>query len=85
MRGSQGAVGYDLCVPRSCVIPSRGKGTIETRLVVSLSPGAYGRIAPRLGIAIRNFINIGVGELDSDYQGEMKVVLFNHSEEDFAN
>ena len=32
----------------------------------------------------QNFIDIGVGVVDSDYWGEIKVVLFNHSAEDFA-
>ena len=58
-RGSAGAAGYDLCAASNCVIPSRGKGTIETGLVVSLPPGTYVRIAPRSGLAIRNFINVG--------------------------
>ena len=84
VRGSVGAAGYDLCIASSCVIPSRGKGTVETRLAVSLPPGTYGRIAPRSGLAIRNFIDIGVGVVDSDYRAKIKVVLFNHSLEDFA-
>ena len=83
-RGSAGAAGYDLCATSNCVIPSRGKGTIETRLAVSLPPGTYARIAPRSGLAIRNFIDVGMGVVDSDYWGEIKVVLFNHSAEDFA-
>ena len=81
--GSAGAAGYDLCTASSCVIPSRGKGTIETGLGVALPVGTYARIAPRSGLAIRNFIDVGAGVVDSDYRGEIKVVLFNHSAEDF--
>ena len=33
---------------------------------------------------MRNFIDIGAGAVDSDYWGEIKVVLFNHSIEDFV-
>ena len=83
-RGSVGVVGYDLCAASNYVISSRGKGTVEIGLAVSLPPGTYARIAPRSGLAIRNFIDVGVGVVDSDYQGEIKVVLFNHSAEDFA-
>ena len=61
----------------------RGKGTMETGLAVALPAGTYARIAPRSGLAIRNFIDVGVGVVDSDYRGEIKVVLFNHSAEDF--
>ena len=80
----QELAGYDLCAASNCVIPSRGKGTVETGLAVSLPPGTYARIAPRSGLAIRNFIDVGAGVVDSDYWGEIKVVLFNHSAEDFA-
>ena len=83
VRGSVGAVGYDLCAAGSCVIPSQGKGTMETRLAVSLPVGTYARIAPRSGLAICNFIDVGAGVVDSDYRGEIKVVLFNHSAKDF--
>ena len=84
IRGSARAAGYDLCVASNSVIPSRGKGTVETGLAVSLPPGTYARIAPHSGLAIRNFIDFGAGVLDSDYRGEIKVVLFNHSAEDFV-
>ena len=82
--GSVGAAGYDLCAANNCVIPSRGKGTIEIGLAVSLPLGTYARIAPRSGLAIKNFIDIGAGVVDSDYRGEIKMVLFNHSVEEFA-
>ena len=84
VRGSAGAAGYDLCAASNCIISSRGKGTIDTGLAVSLTPGTYAWIAPRSGLAIRNFINVGTGVINSDYWGEIKVVLFNHSAEDFS-
>ena len=74
-RGSAGVAGYDLCAAGNYVIPSRGKGTVETGLAVSLPPGTYARIAPRSGLAIWNFIDVGAGVVDSDYWGEIKVVL----------
>ena len=83
MRGSAGAAGYDLCAAGSYVILSWGKDTIETGLAVALPAGTYARIAPRSGLAIHNFIDVGAGVVDSDYRGEIKVVLFNHSAEDF--
>ena len=83
-RGSARAAGYDLCAASNYIIPSWGKGTIDTGLVVSLSPGTYARIAPCSGLAIRNFIDVGAGVVDSDDRGEIKVILFSHSAEDFA-
>ena len=74
-RGSARAAGYDLCAASNCIIPSGGKGTIETGLAVSLPLGTYARIAPRSGLAIRNFIDVGVGVVYLDYRGEIKVIL----------
>ena len=82
--GSAGAVGYDLYATSNYIIPSRGKGTVDTGLAVSLPPGTYARIAPHSGLAIRNFIDVGARVVDSDYWGEIKVILFNHSAEDFT-
>ena len=42
-----------------------------------------GRIAPRSGLAVKNFIDTGAGVIDADYRGQVKVLLFNHGEVDF--
>ena len=51
---------------------------------MALPPGCYGRVAPRSGLAIKKFIDVGAGVIDSDYRGELGVILFNFSEEDFV-
>ena len=45
--------------------------------------GLDGRIAPRSGLAVKNFIDTGAGVIDADYRGQVKVLLFNHSDDDF--
>ena len=45
--------------------------------------GCYGRIAPRSGLAHKNFIDVGAGVIDSDYRGNVGVILFNFGEQDF--
>jgi dUTPase len=44
-----------------------------------------GRIAPRSGLASKNFIDTGAGVIDADYRGEVKVLLFNFSDVDFTS
>ena len=39
--GSAGVAGYDLCVASNCIISSRGKGTVDIGLAVSLPLGTY--------------------------------------------
>jgi len=43
-----------------------------------------GRVAPRSGLASKHSIDTGAGVIDADYRGEVKVLLFNFSEVDFA-
>jgi dUTP pyrophosphatase len=82
-RGSAFAAGYDLYASKPITIPSRGKALVSTDLSIATPEGTYGRIAPRSGLASKNFIDTGAGVIDADYRGEVKVLLFNHSELDF--
>lgn len=82
-RGSSKAAGYDLAASEETVIPARGKGVVKTGLSIAIPPGTYARVAPRSGLAVKNFIDTGAGVVDEDYRGEVGVVLFNHSDIDF--
>jgi len=83
-RGSDGAVGYDLYSTEDTVVPRQvGRALIGTGIALVLPPGVYGRVAPRSGLAVKYCINVGAGVIDPDYTGEVKVVLFNHGENDF--
>jgi dUTP pyrophosphatase len=50
---------------------------------VAIPSNFYGRIAPRSGLALNHFIDVGAGVVDADYRGELKVLLFNFGEQDF--
>lgn len=41
------------------MIPARGKGLVKTDLQIELPSGCYGRVAPRSGLAVKNFIDVG--------------------------
>ena len=51
---------------------------------ISVPPGTYGRIAPRSSLAWKNSLHVGAGVIDADYRGNVGVVLFNLSNEDFG-
>jgi len=40
-------------------------------------------LAPRSGLAVKHFIDVGAGVVDSDYRGEVLVLLFNFGNEAF--
>lgn len=64
-------------------VPARGKQLVMTDIQVQLPEGCYGRVAPRSGLAVKNFIDVGAGVVDEDYRGNLGVVLFNHSDTEF--
>ena len=82
-RSTGGAAGCDLCALQDCTIPAKGKGLVKTGLAILFSAGLYARIAPRSGLALKKFIDVGAGLVDSDYCGDVGVVLFNHGDQNF--
>nr|XP_016928334.1 deoxyuridine 5'-triphosphate nucleotidohydrolase [Drosophila suzukii] len=83
VRGSVKAAGVDLRSAYDLVVPARGKAIVKTDLQVQVPEGSYGRVAPRSGLAVKNFIDVGAGVVDEDYRGNLGVVLFNHSDVEF--
>ncbi|GJN23792.1 hypothetical protein PR202_gb11471 [Eleusine coracana subsp. coracana] len=83
-RGSALAAGYDLSSAAEMVVPARGKALVPTDLSIAIPEGTYARIAPRSGLAWKHSIDVGAGVIDADYRGPMGVILFNHSDVDFA-
>jgi len=41
---------------------------IKTDLQIAVPEGTYGRVAPRSGLALKNFIDVGAGVVDADYR-----------------
>lgn len=82
-RGSILAAGLDLSAAYDAIIPAKGKGLVKTDLVIAVPDGCYARVAPRSGLAWKNFIDTGAGVIDADYRGNVGVILFNHSSDDF--
>ncbi|GFY57760.1 deoxyuridine 5'-triphosphate nucleotidohydrolase, partial [Trichonephila inaurata madagascariensis] len=77
------AAGYDLYSAYDYVVPAQGKVLAMTDIQVQVPPGHYGRVAPRSGLAVKNFIDVGAGVVDEDYRGNLGVVLFNFGSEPF--
>jgi len=82
-RGSAEAAGLDLYSCDPVEIPAGGRSLVKTGIAISLPPGYYGRVAPRSGLAVKNGIDVGAGVIDSDYRGEVGVLLFNFGAEVF--
>ena len=82
--GSQAAAGADLRASEALVIPPGGRAAVPTAVRLEIPPGHAGLVWPRSGLAVRHGIDTLAGVIDSDYRGEVKVVLVNHGDQPFA-
>lgn len=80
-RGSSLAAGADLCCVEDFILPPGGRKSAPTGLAVEIPPGWYGRVAPRSGLAARHGVDTLAGVVDSDYRGELLVLLINLGDE----
>jgi len=79
LRGSAQAAGYDLYAAHDATIYSLSRVLVKTNISMAIPEGYYGRIAPRSGLAFKNGIDVLAGVIDSDYRGDIGVILFNTS------
>lgn len=78
VRCSTDAAGYDLSSAYSgLLLPSESR-LFKTDIAVAVPKGFYGRVAPRSGLAFKNSIGVLAGVIDSDYRGNVGVILINH-------
>jgi len=78
---SAGAAGADLhsAEPGPVVLPPGTRAAIATGLVVELPPGHEAQIRPRSGLALHHGLTVvnAPGTVDSDFRGEVRVLLVN--------
>ena len=83
IRASPFSAGLDLFSAENTTIPPQGKALVKTDLQVSVPEGCYGRVAPRSGLASKNFIDVGAGVIDADFRGNLSILLFNFNSVSF--
>tara|TARA_Y100000590_G_C15625538_1_gene979219 strand:+ start:663 stop:1100 length:438 start_codon:yes stop_codon:yes gene_type:complete len=85
---TSGASGMDLMafIEKPIVIKPGNSCLVPTGLSVAFSEEFEIQIRPRSGLAAKNKISVlnTPGTIDSDYRGELKIILFNHSSENFT-
>jgi dUTP pyrophosphatase len=80
---TDGSAGLDLRADEEVTLLPGARATVATGLSLEIPPGFEGQVRPRSGLAAR--LGIGLlnapGTIDSDYRGELKVILINLSQE----
>ena len=84
---TEGASGMDLMalIKEPITLKPNSSCLVPTGLAIAFSSDFEIQIRPRSGLAAKNCISVlnTPGTIDSDYRGEIKVILFNHGKNDF--
>lgn len=81
-----GAAGMDIVAAEDVVLAPGGRHAVATGFAVAIPPGYEIQARPRSGLALKHGISLPntPGTIDSDYRGELKIILINLGTEDFA-
>ncbi|QSB44620.1 dUTP diphosphatase [Tsuneonella flava] len=83
---TQGAAGMDVLAAEDVTIDPGARHAVATGLAMAIPAGYEIQVRPRSGLALKHGITVPntPGTIDSDYRGELKVILINHGAEPFA-
>ena len=85
---TSGSSGMDLMalIENPIKIKPQESALIATGISIAIPEGTEVQIRPRSGLAAKSSIGVlnTPGTIDSDYRGEIKIILFNHGKEDFT-
>ena len=81
-----GAAGMDVVSAEDVTIAPGMRHAVATGLAMAIPEGYEIQVRPRSGLALKHGITVPntPGTIDSDYRGELKVILINHGGADFA-
>ncbi|GMM92346.1 dUTP diphosphatase [Qipengyuania sp. MTN3-11] len=83
---TDGAVGMDVVSAEDATLKRGVPRAVATGLALAIPPGFEIQVRPRSGLALKHAITVPntPGTIDSDYRGELKIILINHGTEDFS-
>ena len=83
---TDGAAGMDVVSAEDVTLAPGARHAVATGLAMAIPAGYEIQVRPRSGLALKHGIGIPntPGTIDSDYRGELKVILVNHGSEVFA-
>ncbi|ANY21427.1 Deoxyuridine 5'-triphosphate nucleotidohydrolase [Tsuneonella dongtanensis] len=83
---TDGAAGMDVLAAEEVTIAPGARYAVATGLALAIPAGYEIQVRPRSGLALKHGITVPntPGTIDSDYRGELKVILINHGTEPFA-
>ncbi len=81
-----GAAGMDVVAAEDVAIAPGARHAVATGLAMAIPPGFEIQVRPRSGLALKHGVTVPntPGTIDSDYRGELKVILINHGDSTFV-
>ncbi|EQB17445.1 deoxyuridine 5'-triphosphate nucleotidohydrolase [Novosphingobium lindaniclasticum LE124] len=82
---TDGAAGMDVVSAEDVTLAPGARHAVATGLAMAIPPGFEIQVRPRSGLALKHGISVpnAPGTIDSDYRGELKVILINHGAQPF--
>ena len=84
VKTTPGSAAYDIFSSEQIVLNPHQQHLVKTDIAVELPDHHYGQIKSRSGLAFKHQIHVKAGVIDSDYRGEIKVLLSNESNKSFT-
>lgn len=83
---TSGAAASDLVSAESVTLEPGTVHAVSTGLAIAIPDGYEGQVRPRSGLALKHGVTVlnAPGTIDSDYRGELKIILINHGKHAFA-
>ena len=83
---TSGAAGMDVCAAENCILSVGETKLVATGFSLAIPAGFEVQLRPRSGLALKHGITLlnSPATIDSDYRGEVKVILTNLGREDFV-
>lgn len=83
---TSGAAGMDIVAAEDVTLAPMGRHAVATGFAIAIPNGYEVQVRPRSGLALKHGISLPntPGTIDSDYRGELKIIMINQGERDFA-
>lgn len=83
---TSGAAGMDVLSAESVTLKPGQRHAVATGLAMAIPQGFEIQVRPRSGLALKHGISVPntPGTIDSDYRGELKIILINHGSDEFT-
>jgi dUTP pyrophosphatase len=83
---TSGSAGMDVRSAENVTLPPGARKAVATGFAMAIPDGFEVQVRPRSGLALKHGVTVPntPGTIDSDYRGELKIILINHGDTDFV-